>query len=286
MDHLRVFLSHTSDLDTPSDPSRNFVGAAIRTIAALPGFSVEEQTTTFAAEDGTPAEVCRRRLAACNIYVGIIGYAPGTPVGGDSANRSFVEFEFDVAREFCLPRILLVWNAPGKARDNVAQSQSSFRARLGETQEIVFAPFTNVGDLRLALENALAAFQPRESEHVSCHVEWAAPAELASIGVPPYERRWGVYARNGSPYPAYNLMVRVHSNNGGKDYEIDMGTLPARDVTSTPYILNEERDSFDPEGDRPVTEMSFTVAGIRWRRRADGSLVRVPRASSKDLKGR
>jgi hypothetical protein len=51
MEDIRVFLSHTSDLDAPSDESTNFVGAAIRAIAALPGFSVEEQTTTFTAED-------------------------------------------------------------------------------------------------------------------------------------------------------------------------------------------------------------------------------------------
>jgi hypothetical protein len=66
MEDIRVFLSHTSDLDAPSDESTNFVGAAIRAIAALPGFSVEEQTTTFTAEDQTPAEVCSRRLGGCD----------------------------------------------------------------------------------------------------------------------------------------------------------------------------------------------------------------------------
>src|SRR2546430_14397182 len=91
MEDIRVFLSHTSDLDAPSDGPTNFVGAAIRSIAALPGFSVEEQTTTFTAEDQAPVEVCRRRLAGCDVYVGIIGYARGTLVDGDPAGRSFVE---------------------------------------------------------------------------------------------------------------------------------------------------------------------------------------------------
>jgi hypothetical protein len=80
MGDIRVFLSHTSDLDAPLDGAASLVLSAIRTIAALPGFSVEEQTTTFAAEDQTSAEVCRRRLAGCNVYVGIIGYARGTLV--------------------------------------------------------------------------------------------------------------------------------------------------------------------------------------------------------------
>ena len=43
MSNIRVFLSHTSDLDGPSDGAANLVVGAIRTIAALPGFSVEEQ---------------------------------------------------------------------------------------------------------------------------------------------------------------------------------------------------------------------------------------------------
>ena len=111
MADLRVFLSHTSDLDAPSNEATSFVGTAIHTIAALPGFSVEEQRTTFTAEDQTSAEVVRRRLARCDIYVGIVGYAHGTIVEGDPAGRSFVELEFDAAREVGLPRIVLMLDA-------------------------------------------------------------------------------------------------------------------------------------------------------------------------------
>ena len=272
MSDIRVFLSHTSDLDRPSDRTANPVVGAIRTIAALPGLSVEEQTTTFTAEDQTSAEVCRRRLRGCDVYVGIIGYARGTVVKDDPAGRSFVEFEFDTAREFGLPRIVLVWEAVLADATEIAPSQSSFRSRLAAMQEIVFASVSDVVELQRALEGALVKFQPSTSEHMSCHVEWATPQELTSLGIGPHEHRWAVYVRNGSDYPAYEVTTLVRSNNGGQDFEIDMGTVAAHDVTSAPYVLNLERQHFDPDGDRPNIEMSFTMAGIRWRRRRDGSL--------------
>ena len=107
---------------------------------------------------------------------------------------------------------------------------------------------------------------------MSCRVEWAAPHELRSLDIDPNEHRWAVYVRNGSDYPAYEVTTLIRSNNGGQDFEIDMGTLAAHDVKSPPYVLNLERQDFDPNGDRPNVEMSFTMAGIRWCRRQDGSL--------------
>ena len=59
-------------------------------------------------------------------------------------------------------------------------------------------------------------FQPSTSEHMSCHVEWAAPHELRSLGIDPNEPRWAVYVRNGSDYPAYKVIAIVRSNNGGQ----------------------------------------------------------------------
>ena len=77
--------------------------------------------STFTAEDQSSAEVCRRRLAGCDVYVGIIGFARGTIVEDDPAGRSFVEFEFDIAHELGLPRIVLVWeNVLGRRRRNRA----------------------------------------------------------------------------------------------------------------------------------------------------------------------
>jgi hypothetical protein len=282
MSDIRVFLSHTSDLDVPSDGTASLVVGAIRTIAALPGFSVEEQTTTFTAEDQTSAEMCRRRLKGCDVYVGIIGHARGTVVEDDPLGRSFVEFEFDVAREFGLPRIVLVLDAVPQNAAQIAPSQSEFRARLATTQEIVFARVADRGELQRALERALVKFQPGTPEHMSCHVEWAAPDELRSLGVDPCEHRWAVYVRNASDYPAYKVTTLVRSNNGGQDFEIDMGTLAAHDVTTTPYVLNLERENFDPDGDRPTVEMSFTMAGIRWCRRQDGSLSRIASRRKRD----
>jgi hypothetical protein len=238
----------------------------------LPGFSVEEQTPTFAAEDQTSAEVCRRRLAGCNVYVGIIGYARGTLVDGDPGGRSFVEFEFEIAHELGLPRIVLVWEAASADAREMMPSQFAFRSRLAETQEIVFARFADRSELRFTLERALVKFQPSTSEHMSCHVEWAAPHELRSLNIDPSAHRWAVYVRNASDYPAYEVTTVVRSNNDGQDCEIDIGTIAAHDVTNSPYVLNLELEDFDPEGDRPGLEMSFTMAGIRWCRRQDGSV--------------
>jgi hypothetical protein len=267
---MRVFISHTSDLGM-------FVGKAIGTIAAMEGFSVEEQSTTFGAEDQTPAETCRRRLAACDVYLGIVGFEQGTRVKVDDADRSFVEFEFDVARELNMPRIVLMFDPEDGHRAPVVPSQLKFRSRLASTQEIVFARFANQGDMQSALQQALVPFQPQTSEHVSCHIEWARPNELSSLDIDPHVRRWAVYVRNGGDYPAYDILASVRSNNGRTDVDIDMGTLAARDVSSSPYILNLEADSFDPDGDRPVVDLYFTVTGVRWHRRPNGSLVREGR---------
>jgi hypothetical protein len=274
MSDLRVFISHTSDLATSPDGAPSFGGTAIATIAALEGFSAEEQSTTFAAEDQTSAETSRRRLAACDIYLGIVGFERGTQVKGDDAARSFVEFEFDVARELNIPRIVVMFDPQGGRRLPATLRQSEFRFRLVSTQEIVFERFANQAELRSAIQRALIQFQPGTSEHVSCHIEWARPDELGGLGIDPAVRRWAVYVRNGGDYPAYNVLVSVRSNNGGDDVDIDMGTLAARDVTRSPYVLNLEAGSFDPDGDRPAVELYFTVAGVRWHRWANGSLVR------------
>jgi hypothetical protein len=276
---MRVFISHTSDLGM-------FVGTAIGMIAAMEGFSVEEQSTTFGPEDQTPAETCRRRLGACDIYLGIVGFEHGTQVRGDDADRSFVEFEFDVARELNVPRIVLMFDPEDGHRASVVPSQLKFRSRLASAQEIVFARFANQGDMRSALQQALVPFQPQTSEHVSCHIEWAPPNELSSVGIDPHARRWAVYVRNGGDYPAYDVLASVRSNNGRTDVDIDMGTLAARDVSSSPYILNLEADSFDPDGDRPVVDLYFTLTGVRWHRRPDGSLVREGRTRKSARAGR
>ncbi|HTU67784.1 MAG TPA: DUF4062 domain-containing protein [Steroidobacteraceae bacterium] len=274
MEDIRVFISHTSDFDAAAVGQGTFVGAVVREIAALRGFSVEVQAVSFVAEDLSPADVIRRRMEASDIYVGIVGYAHGTRVAGDPAGRSFVEFEFDSAQSFGLPRIVFLWEDEAATSRVVTPAQAAFRARLAEKQEIVFARFNTVGDLRLALVRALEPLRPSVAEPVSGHVEWATPAELASISIPGHERRWAVHVRNAGEYPAYEVVVLVHSNNGGIDCEIDMGTIAARDVRASPYVLNLEQDSFAPDGERPEVELAYKIAGVRWRRRADGTLVR------------
>ena len=272
MADIRVFLSHTSELDGSPDGSPSPVDTAIRTIAALRGFSVEEQSTTFAAEDASPAEVCRRRVSACDIYVGIVGYGPGTGVRGDPKGRSFVELEFDVAGERGLPRIVLLWDPEDDSVARPARS-SAFRSRLESSQHIVFERCRDRGALRAALERALMTYQPATSDRVWCYVQWASEQELSSLNIDPRARRWAIYVRNASDHPARQVIVSVHSNNGRNDLPLRWGMVDAGDVRTSHYVLNEEVESFDPDGDVPVVEMWFTLAGIRWHQRGDGTIV-------------
>jgi hypothetical protein len=273
MADIRVFLSHTSELDEPPDGSPGPVDTAIRTIAALPGFSVEEQSTTFTAEDASPAEVCRRRLGACDIYVGIIGSEPGTGVRGDPKGRSFVELEFDVAGERGIPRIVLLWDPEDDSVARPART-SAFRSRLESSQDIVFERCRDRGGLRVSLERTLMVYQPPTSDRVWRYAQWASEQELSSLNIDPRARRWAIYVRNTSDHPARHVFVSARSNNGGKDFDLDWGIVDAGDVRTSNYVLNEEVESFDPDGDVPVVEMWFTLAGIRWHQRRDGTIVR------------
>lgn len=273
MADLRVFLSHTSELDESTKGSASPVDTAIRAIAALPGFSVEDQSTTFVAEDASPAEVCRRRVGLCDIYVGIIGSEPGTSVRGDPKRRSFVELEFDVAGEKGIPRIVLLWDPEGDSAARPATT-SAFRSRLETSQVNVFKSCHDRGQLRAELEGALKKFQAPTSERVSCYVQWASEHELVKLNIDPRARRWAIYVRNASEYPARQVFVSARSNNGGEDFAIDWGMVDAKDVTTSHYVLNEEVSSFDPNGDVPAVEMWFTLEGIGWHQRRDGRIVR------------
>src|SRR5262245_54116769 len=49
----------------------------------------------FGADDATPEEHCRARLAECAVYLGIIGHRYGSCPAGST--RSFTEMEYDEA---------------------------------------------------------------------------------------------------------------------------------------------------------------------------------------------
>ena len=87
---LVVFLSHTS---SPAD--QRFVRAAIE--AVISAGSALSDMSQFTPSGSPPAEVCEKKVAEADAYVGIVGLHYGSRVP-DRPERSFVELEFDAAK--------------------------------------------------------------------------------------------------------------------------------------------------------------------------------------------
>ncbi len=100
----RIFISHTSELDR--HPARlPFVVAAKRAITDSGHVAVD--MSGFEPEDDDPAEMCRRRVEDCEIYLGIIGFRYGSPVRGRE-DVLYTELEFDTATELGLERLVFL----------------------------------------------------------------------------------------------------------------------------------------------------------------------------------
>ena len=73
----RVFVSHTSELrDFPK--GRSYVAAVERAISAS-GHTIVDMAD-FPAADMPVAELCRKRVRGCHVYVGVLGTRYGSPV--------------------------------------------------------------------------------------------------------------------------------------------------------------------------------------------------------------
>jgi hypothetical protein len=100
----RVFLSHTSELrDFPKGGS--FVAAVERAVTACGHVIVD--MADFPAADQVPAELCRKRVQSCAVYVGIFGTRYGMPVR-DMPEVSYTELEFDTATHEGLARLVFL----------------------------------------------------------------------------------------------------------------------------------------------------------------------------------
>jgi len=100
----RVFVSHTSELrDFPEGLS--YVAAVERAISACGHVIVD--MADFPAADQPAAELCRKRVRGCQVYVGVLGTRYGSLVW-DMPDVSYTELEFDTATEAGLPRLVFL----------------------------------------------------------------------------------------------------------------------------------------------------------------------------------
>jgi len=84
-----VFVSSTSDLSA----ERRALAAELRPVYDL--YLYEEDR----ARGASPEQRCREQIARCHVFLGVLGESYGSPLPGDAAQRSIVEWEFDTARE-------------------------------------------------------------------------------------------------------------------------------------------------------------------------------------------
>jgi len=155
----RVFVSHTSELrDFPEGLS--YVAAVERAISACGHVIVD--MADFPAADQPAAELCRKRVRGCQVYVGVLGTRYGSLVW-DMPDVSYTELEFDTATEAGLPRLVFLLDTDAvdvgipvsKLVDHeFGARQVAFRRRAREAG-LVTPTFTDPGTLGQLVERSL-----------------------------------------------------------------------------------------------------------------------------------
>jgi glucose/arabinose dehydrogenase len=102
---LRVFVSHTSELARFPE-KRSFVDAVCAAVRRAGGVAVA--MADFGARDQRSPEVCQAEVLGCDVYLGVIGFRYGTPVAGRDDGVSYTEFEFEVAGQAGMPRLVFL----------------------------------------------------------------------------------------------------------------------------------------------------------------------------------
>jgi formylglycine-generating enzyme required for sulfatase activity len=131
-----VFLSSTAkDLQ----PHRDAVAEAIGKLNGFHCIRMED----FGAVDAEPAEVCRRRVAESDVFVGLVGHFNGScPEGGD---LSYTQLEYEEAKRRRKPLLLFVADDDfaiparlGREPEEAYQRQLRFRAQVRRDRSVVF----------------------------------------------------------------------------------------------------------------------------------------------------
>lgn len=101
----RVFLSYTNDLDE-YPTAGSYVTAAERAIGVSghAAYKMRDFPATPTSPDRTSVDF----LAACDIFVVVLGPRLGSRVRDDPQDRSFLEYEFDEASRLEMPRLVFL----------------------------------------------------------------------------------------------------------------------------------------------------------------------------------
>lgn len=150
-------ISRTSELATYPNPS--FAQAAIDAILGEQHLPVDMRY--FRPAPDTPADVCAREVRSCDVYVGILGHRYGSSFA-DRPDVSCTEFEFDVATEVGLPRLLFMLDREAPVPMSYFDSergdrQVAFRAKAG--RGATYKSFSTPEQLALLIARALSGMR-------------------------------------------------------------------------------------------------------------------------------